>query len=64
MSYTTLFKRWDGTGYVAVNLGRDGEAVAYGNGYDTQSQTDIFVRNTITHAHVSAELAFNHLIAA
>lgn len=59
MDHKTFFRRQDGTPYDVVYLARDGEALAYGNGYDSASQTDGWIRNTITHAYTSASWAYD-----
>lgn len=65
MSFRTLFHRADGTGYAAVYFGRDAEALAVGNGFDSFNPldpdyaNDTWARNTIAHAATSAYIAYD-----
>jgi Ca2+-binding RTX toxin-like protein len=65
MTRSTILKRADGTGYIAVFVGSDYEAVAVGNGFtstnpsDPNHYRDVQSRNAITHARASADIAFN-----
>ncbi|MFI0459116.1 MAG: calcium-binding protein, partial [Candidatus Thiodiazotropha endolucinida] len=62
MSKSIILQREDGTGYIAVFLAQDSEAVAVGNGFDnyTQDHNDGQIRNAFAHTHKSAEILFNY----
>lgn len=62
MGFASFLKRPDGTSYFMVYIAEDAEALAVGNGYNTQSAVDSLVRNAFAHTYTSADLMYNRYI--